>query len=806
MVMPSILFGSFTFLTLKGLSTIGKGAIDLAPNKFTKFRAKYNAFKKGLTTRPTDEDSRFYWKWLKEILKTPSDLDSKQKELDNAFKDLSEGKSPPQVQFIPDINTAMDIFKEMHVGEGYETGFDMIGEFNLWYHEIGGDFSNINKAGNGDGLVENTKDKIEKFKSNIKVTENFKGFFSKKLFQYREFYSFNELLRLDKTIKELSEIEYEGLAFYDESTESINYNIFTSIDRRINDGEIINEIEKKIFEVSEFFNFDPFDSEVKYPLTSNENLDSKIFKTLLNLIYKNRDKIERAYKGNNIFGLAFKYDGTLHSSHADSSLISNSNLAKLLGINKDALGNYLKDLDGEDFNYGQHHQYNLRSIRNTLSKIFDLPTLEGAKAIIRNLIDNYFDLRYVSEENFIIKFLTYIDDYTTGKILSESSISEMLGYSVKYTRDFKKFDKGTYDKYFKFIVGLLQKKPSDLNFEEQSSFDDFTEEVQLLIYNQLVENKMIIDLNTRKMQFDAIVSTLFALTMLRYKDPSNLGKYITKHNPLGLYTLSQLSETVSLAGYSSLITDQLREGRPSIRWLGKVITELDKGIKMGIEECKIAKVKMQAYLKLEARDSQDFGNIFHDTYEAFTIQYVASKGGKSTYESKVNFPESNHRVDNIILRDKAFITNIEDHQNVVNIPEGIELITVDYTFTSNEDWIKDKFYKNYQAEDRFLIIVLLGEKNPIKVQKLRDMLRVLEKYDDGSKYFDHIQILTSHEYKKFLGVTEGFAKQFDEIEHNSFNIFKDKKVYDESMVYWYKSLLYLSTVSTEWINKYLPQR
>jgi len=73
-----------------------------------------------------------------------------------------------------------------------------------------------------------------------------------------------------------------------------------------------------------------------------------MFKTLLNLIYENKDKIERIYKDNNIFGLAFKIDGTLHSSRSDRSLISIENLAKLLNIDHYALTNWLNALDVGD--------------------------------------------------------------------------------------------------------------------------------------------------------------------------------------------------------------------------------------------------------------------------------------------------------------------------------------------------------------------------------------------------------------------------------------------------------------------------
>lgn len=175
-------------------------------------------------------------------------------------------------------------------------------------------------------------------------------------------------------------------------------------------------------------------------------------------------------------------------------------------------------------------------------------------------------------------------------------------------------------------------------------------------------------------------------------------------------------------------------------------------------------------------------------------------------------------MDNIIERSPAFISIIENYQDIIEIPECIKLISVDYTFSSDEEIILEKFSKYYQAEDRFLIIVLLGEKSPTKVDKLKEKLNNLRIQDDGSNHFNHITILTVDEYIKFLTpriICESsliykskaweFLRQYYSIKHWSFNIFDHKDIYNNILKYWDLSLHYLSEINTDWINDYLPQ-
>ena len=156
MVMPAIFFGGFSFLTLKGISAMGKGTLSLTPKEVANSETENNNFKKGRLSKLSSINQ-----WgMRKILKQSAQLEAAKKEIESLFKEMQDSspESPPQVSNIPSIDPnpaqsnvdeAMEIFKKMHPGEGPETGFDIIGEFFVWYDSIGGDLSGFFTAAAG---------------------------------------------------------------------------------------------------------------------------------------------------------------------------------------------------------------------------------------------------------------------------------------------------------------------------------------------------------------------------------------------------------------------------------------------------------------------------------------------------------------------------------------------------------------------------------------------------------------------------------------------------------------------------------
>jgi len=161
--------------------------------------------------------------------------------------------------------------------------------------------------------------------------------------------------------------------------------------------------------------------------------------------------------------------------------------------------------------------------------------------------------------------------------------------------------------------------------------------------------------------------------------------------------------------------------------------------------------------------------------------------------------------DTIIERSDSFKDNIEKHQTIIEIPNEIKLIVIDHTIASTLKFVKEKLDRFYQSKDRFLIIVLWGHKSDSYMRDLNAMLQNAIDKDDGSKYLNNVKIITSEEYKTFLGFDGNFAEEFDRYEDFSFNVFRSLRLYNNMVRQSNAAQAFLRDVNEDWINFYLPQ-
>ena len=234
-----------------------------------------------------------------------------------------------------------------------------------------------------------------------------------------------------------------------------------------------------------------------------------------------------------------------------------------------------------------------------------------------------------------------------------------------------------------------------------------------------------------------------------------------------------------------------------------------------MDGCSIAKHTVEKYLTEKKWTPSELGNIIHPIYERLLIEYLESKSVRVSHESFVHHIR-NWRVDNIIERKSIkermsgtkskFETNIEAHQNILTIPDSINLITVDYTYMSDFNFIKEKFDKHYQSEDRLLIIVLLGQKNDRDIRNIDNKLQQAISENDGSKHLENVRIITSEQYKEFLGFDGNFEKQFNRYQELSFNLFHSMNLLFEAITQNKHAVSWLEDHDEDWINIYLPQR
>jgi len=574
------------------------------------------------------------------------------------------------------------------------------------------------------------------------------------------------------------------------------------------------EAKQKIFENLDLSGFDPYDSNLKYPLTDRDNLESILFKTLLNLIYKNKKTLESVYKKDARF--EFTDDGTInYKIGAKKDQISAKNLGAILGIDDSTLRNiWLPKIDSQnqDFTFAKQHQISIRKIKDSLNSIFDHIRLKETQVIISSLIENYIELRYTGSEYFLTKLLTYIDDYTDFGVLSEYDISE---YKFKMASDYlRKFRyENVYfeqlSKYFKLITNIYISGQFDFGITDLSKFNDFKQKVTDLAYSTLTDSETIKKTQTSKMAFESICLTLTALTNLRYHIPSIFPRMkLNQKNPKNYYTLADLSEKISAKGYRRLLSDQLRDGAPSLQ-LYKIISKLNIGIRRSMDGCSYAKYRLNKYLDSKKLSTSEIGNIMHPLYEQIVIAYLRSKGVRVSHESLVHYPRG-FKPDNIIERSDTFREKIEALQDIVSIPDLIKLITVDYTFASDFQSIAEKFEKHYQSEDRLLVIVLLGQKNDRDIANINKKLQRAVKEDDGSNHLKNVRIITSEEYKEFLGFDGNFEGIYNRYQDYAFNIFHSQSLLYEAAYLQEYAEHYLKGLKEDgeedWIKLYLRQR
>ncbi len=483
-----------------------------------------------------------------------------------------------------------------------------------------------------------------------------------------------------------------------------------------------------------------------------------MFKTLLNLIFKDKKTLEKIYarnKGSNPFGFTFykskEFKRPLGWTTPDE--ISATNLGIILGGMAPAtIRNMLGTIDrnSQSLTFTYNHKIILRRIRDSTEQIFNHVELKHTQSVIRALLDNYIKLRYTGTERFVIQFLACIDDYTDFGVLKEEDISEKLKMSGTYLSHFRREKiREEISKHFYLMVSLYISGESNLGFTDSDKFKDFKKKVTSIAYRNLIDNKLIKETHTSKKKFEAICLTLTALTNLRYHIPNIFPKWIrNKQNPYDYYTLAELSAEISPSDSETLLRYQLSHGSASHQ-LYSIIDVLNIGIKNDEDRCFIAKKSIEGYLKKKEWTTSEFGNIVHPIYEQLVIEYLESKGIRVAHEKSVSGPRGT-KPDNIIERNSNFKKYIEALQNVLTIPDAIKLISVDYTYSSDFDLIKKKFVKHYQSEDQLLIIVLTGQKSDRTVQELNRNLQEAVRNDDGSNHLENIRILTSEQYGEFL--------------------------------------------------------
>jgi hypothetical protein len=216
--------------------------------------------------------------------------------------------------------------------------------------------------------------------------------------------------------------------------------------------------------------------------------------------------------------------------------------------------------------------------------------------------------------------------------------------------------------------------------------------------------------------------------------------------------------TVSLAAYFT----SGRDMSPTIR----------KTYENFLKSLKHSQFKTLALTSLREYNNLDFfslraqvGGNSHPIVEFYTNAFFR--------QSSLNIPVSHENKfitgvgtipDNTIVRNHDFQTKIELTRSAVfkrilgrdNL-EGISVINVDFTLSRAAKIILEKITKDYQAEDKLLLIVLIGKVTDSDYKNLKATVDDLKPNSGpGSQWFDNVEVISLAEYLDLFGIDQSF--------------------------------------------------
>jgi len=142
------------------------------------------------------------------------------------------------------------------------------------------------------------------------------------------------------------------------------------------------------------------------------------------------------------------------------------------------------------------------------------------------------------------------------------------------------------------------------------------------------------------------------------------------------------------------------------------------------------------------------GLLSHPIIEYYSLKFLIDlKDCQVKYEKKIT-QDRKFRPDLLINRNSNFRINIEQLQRILWFPSKIRIVVVDITFGLNIIGILDKCYRQYQSEDRYLLIVMMRERNGCTVEIIQKLIQ--EANDINKKA--QIKVINFKEYLEFLGL------------------------------------------------------
>lgn len=563
MMIPSVFFGAFSFTAVLGLTKAIEGTVALSPAAHSAYASRQHRKRKDATIEIVGtEGVNSVNNMLINRLKKPSDLDAVKPEIDKAL----EGKSMPSTSNYVSINpnpkteSRKDLARKFRQVQLIDT---LLTESKSYQEQI----------------EDQRRQALQQAKINTATVQDFQGFFNKRLSTIRDSYSFLALQKLDRQMELLSQIEYEGNLVYDKLSGifgSINYHVLTAIFKKQNDGGTLTFLENLVSGIGAFIMggpapdsnilFDPEDVNLKYPLNDNDNPDTELMKSLFNIIYKYKDRIQ----GNDLV-----FD---HKTNGD---ISDSDISALLGINEVSVWHNIQRFTGTQINPAT---YNLQDnsylkIKASIKRAF--AQMEDIEDLMEGVISK-FAIKKWGEIPLTLEIRSIFSTYAApiGKknyeVFSQPVLSVTLGRARNYINKIQQ--KGTtnsekVDKFFRLTALINLIDETKVRPYEPDGIDRIKKECMDVIFENMKKLTLISSSTDMRPLFDLTNQILDTLTIAT--NTINARPKSKRTEPQGVYSLTDLSRIASKRNIRTLFYQKFKFGRPLARAQGaRIITEL----------------------------------------------------------------------------------------------------------------------------------------------------------------------------------------------------------------------------------------
>ncbi len=327
-----------------------------------------------------------------------------------------------------------------------------------------------------------------------------------------------------------------------------------------------------------------------YNHNKNENLDTKLIKSLINLIYEYELELVE-FEKSSTNKLNLNITGGISLRRFKNRIVA-SEISKILGISLDTVKRWLHELK-----LSRNSPIKMYIRRTTFKKMREHIEIFSIHSKIYNsflkVLSDYDERKYTND--FRDELVTIFNKYIKGGG-GRSWLSEILGKSRAYIDDLemRRGNRGKegaehYAKYFNLLTNIHLLKKENLEFKEGFQIRELKAESYDFIFREMKKREMInelcesryskrmVNLDNKEL-FDIVVGSLLAFTKIERGKGDQNDDYIFKY--------TDLSRKISLTKSRDFFTGKFRNGFPLAKAEGRrLISEIRKGFFIAPKIC-----------------------------------------------------------------------------------------------------------------------------------------------------------------------------------------------------------------------------